>query len=317
MRLFLILLPLFLFAQNLIIKYVNLKPYYYQNQIINLHIKIISPVKDLNCTSPDIKLNVEHKNPYIYNLTAIFKADYNTSKNIIIISNKINKIIDLNNIIKIKKLQKVQNFSNILADSLNICSPISTLSNNKILLSFTIKCKNCNINDFHLKNDENLTVLNNNEASYLVTLPKNIKKLSFYYFNIQKENFEKIVIPVKLKEAVISTQTNINPNANNIFTPINILILIFIALFLILFLIYQKIWILIFPILLSLFIIIQFLPKGEAVLSKGTKLTILPTYNSTVIYILQKNRKVKILQKSRNYIEVKINNKLGWTNENN
>ena len=94
------------------------------------------------------------------------------------------------------------------------------------------------------------------------------------------------------------------------------MILIIIAFFLILFLIYQKIWILIFPLLFFVIIIYQFIPKGEIFLKKGDKLTILPTYNSTIIYIIKKPQKAKILEKSRNYVEVKVNNKIGWINEN-
>jgi len=316
MKRLLIFLPFFLFAQNLIIKYLNLKPYYYQNQIVNLKFKVISPVADLNFTSINTELNVSKQTPYIYIINSKFKAD-NSAKNIFIISSKINKVIDLNNIIKIKKLPQINDFSNVLAESLIIKDPIATLSKNKILLSFTIKCQNCNLKDFHLKNEENLTILNSNEATYLVTLPKNLKNFSFYYYNTKKENFEKITVPVKLKEETISTQTNINPNENTIFTPLNILIFIIIALFLIIFLIYQKIWILIFPIAFSLAFVYQLLPKGEITLKKGDKLTILPTYNSTVIYIIKKTQKAKILAKSRNYVEVKIHNKTGWVNENN
>ncbi len=75
MKILLILLPFFLFAQNLIIKYLNLKPYYYQNQIVNLHFKVISPVNDLNFTSANLELNVSNQSPYIYNVNVKFKAD--------------------------------------------------------------------------------------------------------------------------------------------------------------------------------------------------------------------------------------------------
>ncbi len=315
MRIFLIFFPFLLFADNLIIKYLNLKPYYYQNQIVNLKFKIISPVKDLNFTSPDVELNVSNESPYIYIVNTKFKAD-NTPKNIIIISSSINQIINLNSVIKIKQLQPVKNFSNILAENLKIKDAISTLSNNKILLSFTLKCKNCDIKDFHLKNEENITVLNPNEATCLITVPKNIKNFSFYYFNTNSENFKKISVPIKLKEETISTQTDINPNENTFFTPLNILILIIIAFFLVIFLIYQKIWILIFPLIFSGMIIYEFLPKGEIILKRGDKLTILPTYNSTVIYIVKKSQKAKILNKSGNYVEIKIYNKTGWVDEN-
>jgi len=316
MRFLLIFFPFLLFSQNLIIKFINLKPYYYKNQIINLKFKVISPFTDLNFTSLNTEINITKQNPYIFLVNSIFKAD-NKPKKIFITSKEINQTIDLNQTVHIKQLPKTANFCNVLAQNLSVKDPIATLSHNKIFLSFTIKCNMCNLKDFHLNNDENLTLLNNNEATYLVTLPQNTKKFSFYYFNTKKEGFEKIEVPIKLKEDTISTQTNINPNDINFFTPVNILILIIIAIFLIIFLIYQRIWILIFPIILSALLIYQFLPKGKITLKKGDKLTILPTYNSTVIYIIKKRQKVDILAKSRNYVEVKINNKIGWVNENN
>jgi len=318
MRIFFLFLPLILFANDLIIKYLNLKPFYYQNQIVNLKIKIISPINNLNISNTNnVKLNIYNPNPYIYILDIKFKAD-NFPKYIFITSHKINKTIYLNKILNIKKLNKIKNFSNILANELNISEPIALKTkNNKILLSFTIKCKNCNLKDFNLTDNEKFTIINPNTATFLVTLPQNIKKFNFYYFNLKSQTFKKISIPVKIKDETISTQTNINPKENIFFTPLNILILILIALFLILFLIYQKIWILLFPLILSGYLIYQFIPKGEIYLHKGQKVTILPTPNSTVIYIIEKNQKAKIIARSRNYVEIKINNKIGWVNENN
>jgi len=316
MRFLLFFLPLFLLSESLIIKYLNLKPFYYENQIINLNIKIISPVKNLNITSTyNIKLNISNKNPYIYLLNLKFKAN-NNPKFLFISSNEINKTIFLNSKINIKQLNKINNFSNLLADELNISTPVAIKSpNNNIILSFTIKCKNCNLKDFHLTNKEKLKIINSNTATYLANLPKNTQNFEFYYFNTKKQTYQKVSVPIKLKDETISTQTNINPKENKFFTPLNIFILIIIAIFLLFFLIFQKIWILIFPIIIGGFLIHSLLPKGEIYLHKGDKLTILPTYNSTVIYIVEKDQKVKILNRSRDYVEVKIKNKIGWVKQ--
>ena len=318
MRIIFLLIPLFLLSNDLIIKYLNLKPFYYQNQIINLKLKIISPFSDLNITSTNnLKIKVSNENPFIYIIDSHFKNTDNP-KFIFISSQEINKTIYLNNLINTKILNPIPNFSGVLADELNISTPIALKTKEKILLSFTIKCKNCNIRDFHLKNEENLTIINNNTASFIITLPMNTKKLNFYYFNLNTQTFNKISIPIQLKENTISTQTNINPKENNFFTPINILLLIIIALFLILFIIFQKIWILIFPLIIGGYLIFQIFPKGEIYLKKGQKVTILPTKNSTIIYIVNHNQKAKILNTTKSYVQIKINNKIGWVkNENN
>ena len=318
MRIIFLLIPLFLLSNDLIIKYLNLKPFYYQNQIIDLKIKIISPFNDLNITSTNnVQIKISNKNPFIYIINSRFKNTKNP-KFIFITSQEVNKSIYLNELINTKTLSTIPNFSGVLADELNISTPIALKTKEKILLSFTIKCKNCNIKDFHLKNEENLTIINNNTASFIITLPINTKKLNFYYFNLKTQTFNKISVPIQLKENTISTQSNINPKENNFFTPLNILLLIIIALFLIIFIIFQKIWILIFPLIIGGYLIFQIFPKGEIYLKKGEKVTILPTKNSTVIYIIKKNQKAEILNKTKNYVQIKINNKIGWVkNENN
>ncbi len=315
---FLLIIPFFLFASDFIIKYENLKPFYYKNQIVNLKFKLISPKPNLIfINNSDVDLNITKINPYIYELTTKFKAD-NKNKIILISSKNKKEKIYLNKQIKIKKLPHIKNFCGVLADNFQIINPIaSTYDNTKTILSFTIKCKNCNINDFKLNKDENLTIVSPTEATFYIILPKHQKKLSFYYYNIHQSKFEKLNIPVILKEETISTQTDINPNENKIFTPLNIIILILIAIGIIIFLIYQKIWILLFPIILVIYLIIQILPKGDIILKKGTKVQILPTKNSTVFYIVKKDTKAEILNKRANYIKIKINNKIGWVNENN
>ena len=318
MRLFFLLIPFFLFASDFIVKYENLKPFYYKNQIVNLKFKVVSPKPNLMFLNDSkIDLNITQINPYIYQISAKFKAD-DSNKTITLYTNDEQQKIYLNKKITIKNLPKIKNFSGVLAEKFNIINPISSeYENNKTILSFTIKCVNCNIEDFKLNKDENLTVVSQNEATYYTVLPKTQKKLTFYYYNTKQNRFEKETVPVILKEETISTQTDINPSENKIFTPLNIMILVLIAIGIVIFLIYQKIWLLIFPLLLSIYLIIQLLPKGNVILKKGTKVQILPTKNSTVFYIVKKETNAKILNKKGNYIKIKINNKIGWINENN
>jgi len=314
MRLIILFFPLFLFS-NSIIKYLNLKHFYYENQIAVLKIKVISNENNLSFFSPNLNIEVNKTTPYIYLLNVKFKADKNSSKNIFILPTK--EIINLNKIIKLKKLSSIpSNFSHIFADNLKILNPISTIIDNKIMLSFTIKATNANLKDFNIK-DTNLTNLNQNEANYFTYLPLNTKNFTFYYFNTQKDNYQKITIPIILKENTISTQTDINPEEDKFFTPLNILILTVIAFFLIVFLIYQKIVILLIPILLGAYLIISSIPKGEKILIKNSKVRILPTQNSTVFYYPNIDTKVQILKNSHNYTKIKIDNKIGWVkNEN-
>ena len=318
MRLFFLLIPFLLFASDFIIKYENLKPFYYKNQIVNLKFKVVSPKPNLMfLNDSDVDLNITQINPYIYQINARFKAD-DSNKTVTVYTNDEQQKINLNKIITIKKLPKIKNFSGVLAEKFNIINPISSeYEDKKTILSFTIKCENCNIEDFKLDKDENLTVVSQNEATYYIVVPKTQRELTFYYYNTAQNRFEKETVPVILKEETISTQTDINPSENKIFTPLNIMILVLIATGIIIFLIYQRIWLLVFPLFLSIYLIMQFIPKGDIILKKGTKVQILPTKNSTVFYIVKKETNAKILNKKDNYVKIKINNKIGWVNENN
>jgi len=101
MRVILLLMPFFLFAE--IIRYENLKPYYYENQIINLKAKIVLPKpKEIIAIPSNVEVNLSKKNPYIYYINIKFKAD-NSEHKLILVSQKFYKEFDLNSIIKIKK----------------------------------------------------------------------------------------------------------------------------------------------------------------------------------------------------------------------
>ena len=305
----------FSFSANLIIRYPNLKKEYYENQIIDLNIKVITP-KEINLTFiPPLggEINVTRENRFIYNVKVKYKNN-DEIKKLFIIGKNIYKEIPLSDLYTTTEVDKINNFSNVLAKNLKIKNIISSKYNGKYnMVSFTLLGENANINDFtlHLK-DENLTIISPQKATYLGLIEKDKKNIVFYYFNTQKNNYQKIEIPVNIKEETISTQTNLNPEENTVFTPLNIFFLSVTAVLLMIFLIYQKIWLIFPPILLSTYLIYINLPKSKAYLSRGTKVYILPTKNSTVFYKAPIGTKVKILKKLKNYTKIQIQNKIGW-----
>ncbi|WP_456479148.1 hypothetical protein [Nautilia sp.] len=316
MRYLILLIASFLFAAtNLIIQYPGLKKEYYKNQIVTLNIKVITP-KEINLTFiPPLnsELNVTKTNSLIYNLKLKYQNDDKTKK-LFILGKNIYKEIDLSRLYSTVKLNKINDFCGVLADSLKIDNVIASKYDNRYnMLSFNIQSSNGNLKDFTLKiKDENLTLSNSNKASFFTLVPKNTHTISFYYFNTSMDNYKKINIPINIKEETISTQTDLNPEENTVFTPVNILLLSVTALLIVIFLIYQKIWLLIPPLLLSAFLIYLNLPKGTGYLSRNTKVYILPTKNSTVFYEAPVGVKVKILKKLKHYTKIKIKNKIGW-----
>jgi hypothetical protein len=315
MRYLILLIASLLFSSDLIIQYLNLKKEYYENQIISLKLKIITP-QDINLTfiQPlESEINVTKPSKFIYIVNLKYRNN-DEIKKFFIIGTNIYKEITLNNLYSSKSLQKVKNFCNVLADNFKITNAIASKYNDKYnMLSFTIETKNANLKDFSLNlKDENLTIISSNKATFFGLIKKNINNLTFYYFNTQTDNYEKITVPINLKEETISTQTDLNPEQDTLFTPTNILILSIIALLIIIFLVYQKILLIIFPLLLSIYLAYLNLPKGSAYLKRGTKVYILPTPQSTVFYIAPIDTNVDILKKEKKYTKIKLNNKIGW-----
>jgi len=308
----------FLFSAEIIVKYPNLQESYYQNQTVNLGIHIVTPQNlHLKFIPPrGSKIKVKTKNHLIYDVNLTYIND-RAPKKFIIKGNGVYKKINLKNMYETLKVNKIKGYCNVVADDLNVTNPIATKYNDKEnMLSFTLMAKNANLRSFTLAlKDENLTINSPKKATFFALVDNKVKKINFYYFNPQKGTYTKVTFPVKLKEETISTQTELNPEESTFFTPLNIFILVLIAIFLILFLMYRQIWILIFPIIISLFLVYLNLPKGEILLKKGTKVYILPTKNSTVFYTAPINTEVKVLKRVNNYTKVKINDKIGWVRD--
>jgi hypothetical protein len=315
MRYLILLIASLLFASDVIIQFPNLQKEYYENQIIDLKIKVITP-KEMNLTFiPPLnsEINVTKENPFVYDVDVKYKNNDDIKK-LFIVNNDFYKEITLNDLYKTSRIDKIPGFCNVLAKKLTVKNTISSKYDDKYnIVSFTLIGNDADLNDFtlHLK-DENLTVISPEKATYLGLVEKNKKKIKFYYFNTQNDNYEKITIPVNIKEETISTQTDLNPEENTLFSPTNILILSVIAFLTIVFLVYQKVWLIFPPLLLSAFLIYINLPKGDAFLTRGTKIYILPTKNSTVFYVAPIGTKVKILKKLHNYTKIEFNNKIGW-----
>ncbi len=305
----------FSFSANLIVQYPNLKKEYYENQIIDLNIKVITP-KEMNLTFiPPLggEVNVTKTNPFVYNINVRYKNN-DEIKKLFIVSKNIYKEIPLNDLYSTKQVDKIRDFCNVLAKNLQIKNIISSKYNDRYnMISFTLTGEDANLNDFtlHLK-DENLTIVSPQKATYLGLVENNKKALNFYYLNTEKDNYQKMNVPINIKSETISTQTDLNPEENTLFTPINILILSTIAVLILIFLIYQKIWLIFPPLILTGYLIYANLPKGEAYLTRGTKVYILPTKNSTVFYITPIGTEVKILKKTAKYTKIQIQNKIGW-----
>jgi len=223
-----------------------------------------------------------------------------------------------------------ESFSNIIADKLEIKSHKTKQYTNKQLLTILeIDAVEGNLEDFKLKNvlEQGITSIDgeypNQTAIYYAIIPLHTKKLVFDYYNAVTNKFVKIQSNVTLKNELVSTQTDLNPNKSNILLYKKIASAFLAFLFFLIYFI-KKRFLYIFLALIFLIICILYnMPNEKIVIKQGSNIYILPTSNSTVFYTTKKLQRVEVLNEKDSYIKILINKEneaketIGWIKERN
>jgi len=311
----LFLISLFAKEKLIIAKFEDLQPYYYNNQLVHLKLKVISAVLG--------KLIVkERNNSYLLDENnSLLEIDFQLKDKFPTFNIKLVNGLDEINITpstKIKQLYPSKEFCNVLANNLEISEPILTKYDKyNNIIYFNLKTDG-NIFDFslHLDNEKLYKVdKNKNFYTYSALVPLDKIDFKLKYFNLKEDNYKTIKFRVMIKNDDISTQTDIKPMAESKIYLINIILSILIVLLIILYLYKRKIIYLILILFSILSLIFFNLPKERKVLKAGEKLQLLPFKKSTTFLVLKKDREVKILNYQNGYFKVEFNNHIGWVKE--
>jgi len=324
MRIILLFFATFLFANEklLIAKFSDLKPYYYNHQIVKLHLNIIS-AKDGKIELFDDynrSYDVRDDNGYFANIS--FKLEDKFPKFTLRVSEENKTLDELNITIKseVKKLYPPKEFCGVLADNIQIKDKILANYDDNSNIVYWSVISDGNTEDFRLNlNNEKLYFLDKNDSyssySYSAIVPLDKKNFKFSYFNLQNEKYEPISFSIELKNETISTQTDIKPMTKNNIFLINILLVSIIILWIVLF-IYKRKIIYIILIMISIASLVFFnIPKKEVILKEGTQIHVLPFKQSTVFLVLGIDTKVKILEEKNGYKKVEFNKYIGWVKD--
>lgn len=217
-------------------------------------------------------------------------------------------------------LNPKKNFSNIIANSFKLLEYKTTSFDTKHnIIIFTAKAENSNLSSIKFNNvfKQGIESISksylNPKLTYYLIINKELENFSFSYFNILKNKFINITIPIIVDDDSVTTQTDLKPkDQSKIKLKINIAIgIIFIIL---VFAIWRKkkayfIFALI-PLIYVIYIAAQ---SKEICIKKGSNIYLLPMSNGTIFettsskYILTKEGSIK------NFTKVKLKNeKIGW-----
>ncbi len=265
-------------------------------------------------------------NDNIYYNTFYFKAlSANTKFPKILISLSNNgKIIasqSLNEINpEIIKLKQNKDFSGVIAENLEVVKSKATQFNqNSNILVLEITGKNANLRDFHIANvikdgiDSFDINLPKSKIYYFAIIPKNENTFKFSYFNTIQNRYMDFSIPITVVEDAVSTQLELNPKESKMYIYENIFLLAIAFLFLILFYFKRKKrYIFVFLCVVG-YLIVFYNPFDDIILPKGTKITILPIYNSIVFDVTNRKIVAEKLDSISKYIKILLpNGKIGW-----
>ncbi len=217
-------------------------------------------------------------------------------------------------------LNPKNNFSNIVADSLELVEyKTTTYDDQHNIIVFVATAINCDISAFKLNNVFKQGIESMTESYfdskivYYAVIKKDIENLSFSYFNLKKNKFSLLNIPIIVSDDSVTTQSDLKPKDQSR-ERLKMTIAAIIALVAFIFILWRKKYIyLIFIIIPLVYIIYLAIPSKEVCVKAGAEIYLLPVHNGTIFekassnYHLQKEGSVK------EFVKVKLKNeKIGW-----
>ncbi len=193
-------------------------------------------------------------------------------------------------------------------------------SPSKVITLFSAVAKGCDLKDFHIdsiakqgfesiQNDEN-----GSKMTYYLVLDDTLENLEFSYFNLENDQYEKVLIPIIIEDDSVSTQSDLAPQDSNHKRIKIALAAGFMGLFILLFFLRGHIIYLLLAAVALAVTIANSMAIETRCVKKGAKIHILPMHNSTLFDILNKEQTLEVLATQGEYTKIKINNTTGWIN---
>jgi len=306
-----------------------------KGEIFTITLKTLSTVRDFDdihyefSNHPGVKIldefpQREEKGKYLYdtfhllttstyarlpdvNASLIAQEEYNST----IISGKKLNVIALN---------PKRNFSNIIANQLVLVDYKTTSYDNRHnIVVFVLAAQNADLKTIHFENvfKQGIESLEedyeNPKVTYFVVIDKRKENFTFSYFNLLKNQFVNLNIPIVVIDDSVTTQSDLKPHDQS-HDRIKMYIAASIALIGILLLVWRRKYVyLVLVIFPAAYIAYLAIPQKEICIKKGSQIHLLPVENGTIFettktkLLLQKEGSVK------HFIKVKLqNNKIGW-----
>lgn len=217
-------------------------------------------------------------------------------------------------------LNPKNDFSNVIADSFELTDykAISYDTKHNMII-FTATASNSNLSAIEFKNvfKQGIESVSdsyvNPKITYFVVLDKKLENFSFSYFNLTKNNYSKISLPIIVSDDSVVTQTDLKPTDQSK-EKLKMSIAMAVAITILIFTLWRKKYIyLVFVIIPLIYVAYIAVPSKNICIKKDSNIYLLPVKNGTIFettkseYHLQKEGSVT------EFTKVKLKNeKIGW-----
>ncbi|MFA6137728.1 MAG: hypothetical protein WC667_06545 [Sulfurimonas sp.] len=217
-------------------------------------------------------------------------------------------------------LNPKNDFSNIIANSFELIDYRTTSYDSKHnIIVFVATAQNCDIGAMHFKNvfKQGIESIQkshlDSRITYYVIINKEVKNFSFSYFNLQKNNFFNVNIPIIVDDDSVTTQSDLKPTDQSR-EMLKMQIAGAVAFFgLVLVLWIRKYIYLIFVLIPLIYIAILAIPSKEICINKGANIYLLPVSNGTIFETAKSEYRLNKEGSVNNFIKVELQNKqIGW-----
>ena len=217
-------------------------------------------------------------------------------------------------------LNPKKNFSNVIANSFELQEYKTTsFDTTHNIIVFTALAKNSNLSVIKFKNvfKQGIESIKKSyfspKVTYFIVINKDLEKFSFSYFNLVKNRFMKITIPIILDDDSVATQTDLKPKDQSK-VQLKMKLAGAVALVVLIFAIWRRKYIYLILVLIPLIYIAYLaIPAQDVCIKQGSNIYLLPVHNGTIFentttqYTLPKEGEVT------DFTKVKLKNeKIGW-----
>ncbi len=228
-------------------------------------------------------------------------------------------------LIPIAKLKLREDFCGVLAADMKIkTSQASTYDESNNLITLLVDAYEANIENMHLRNviESGIEQINRVNAKvvaeFYIVVPSSQKTLKFTYFNTIKQQYIFLETAIDIKDATVSTQSQLNPKDDSFEKLKKYLFISFALFFLLLFLWKKDIFYLMLMIVSLVILFIFYMPREKICIDQGSSLYILPTNTSRICTITDQELTTDLLGKRANFNKVEYSNQIiGWIKDEN